>query len=151
MPNNIPPLLPITVFICLSPFKIKILPQFFFLSDLVKTKLNLHVFKIVFKIRWIWCFQRTVESNLERAETSEHCFIGNQLNQNYFRLCNKWSSCPHIRLNKNKGLSLLSGGQYAQDRVGEGRKFSPLIFQWQGHLILKNEKVIEQYVAFSSR
>ena len=49
VPNNTPPpLLPITGFICFSPFKIPILPQFFFLSDLVKTKLNLHIFKCIF-------------------------------------------------------------------------------------------------------
>ena len=37
-----PPLLPITVFISLRPFKIQILPQIFSPSYLVKTKLNPH-------------------------------------------------------------------------------------------------------------
>ena len=44
-------LLPITVFLCLSPFQIKILPQILFLSDLVKTKLNIHVFKWIFFLK----------------------------------------------------------------------------------------------------
>ena len=64
----------------------------------------------------------------------------NQLLLNSLRLCNKWSSCHPVRLNKNEGLSLLTGGQYAHDRVGERRKFFTLIFQWQGHLILKIKK-----------
>ena len=67
-------------------------------------------------------------------------FYWNPTPLNSFRLCNKWSSGPPVRQNKNKVLSLLNGGQYAQDRVGEKRKFSPLIFKWQGHLILKIEE-----------
>ena len=48
MPNNTPPLLPIAVFICLSPFKIQILTKNFLLRDIVKTKLNLNVCKSFF-------------------------------------------------------------------------------------------------------
>jgi hypothetical protein len=73
-------------------------------------------------------------------------FYGKLTPLKLFWLCSKWSSCPPVRLNKNKGLSLFTGGQYAQDRVGERRG--------RGHLILKIFKkngVIEKYVAYSSR
>ena len=70
----------VPVFICLSPFKIQILSQLFFLCDLVKNKLNLHVFKSSFFEKSAQSdFQRTVVPDLERAETSKHFFIRNQL------------------------------------------------------------------------
>ena len=149
MPNNTTPLLPKPVVKCLSPFLIQMLPKKNFLSDFVKPKLNLHIIKsILGKISLNWCFQRNVGSNLEGAQTYKHCFIKtNSLKtlpewNDLCRLCSKWSSCLPVRLSTNKELSLLTGGQYAQDRVGERRKFSPLIFQWQGHLMLKIKPVL---------
>ena len=35
-----------------------------------------------------------------------------------------------VQSNPIQSNPLLTGGQYAQDRVGERRNFSPLIFQW---------------------
>ena len=59
-------------------FIIQILPQNFFLSYLVQTKLNSFL-KYFMKNSTIRCFERYVSSDLERAHTSKHCFIENQL------------------------------------------------------------------------
>ena len=76
----------------------------------------------VFKELWVPILKWLKHPNIVLLETNSF--------KTFFRLGNKWSSCPPVRLNKNKGLSILTGGQYAQDRVGERRNFSPLIFQW---------------------
>ena len=50
-------------------------PKFFFLSGLVQNKLKLYVWKwISWQISSNWLFQRNVDSDLQRAQTSEHCF-----------------------------------------------------------------------------
>ena len=88
-----------------------------FFSWVPWSKLNwIYKFSKVFyeKIRSIWCFQRNVISDLERAQASEHCFIAKTTHlktlpewNNLCRLCNKWSSCLPVRPNKKKGLSLI--------------------------------------------
>ena len=56
-----------------------------------------------------------------------------------------------VRLNKNKGIITTHWRPVCSGQGGERRKFSPLVFQWQGHLILKikNKGVIEKmlYIA----
>ena len=50
-------------------------PEFFFISGLVQNKLKLYILKLIsWQISSNWLFQRNVDSDLERAPTSEHCF-----------------------------------------------------------------------------
>jgi hypothetical protein len=93
--------------------------------------LNLQVFKSifflnqlnlsdVFKELWVPILKGLKHQNIVLLET------------NSFKTLLGYAKNGHlvpVRLNKNKGLSLLTGGQYTQDRVGERIKFSPLIFQ----------------------
>ena len=94
----------------------------------------------------IGCFQRYVIYDLERAQTSKHCFIENQL---LLKLCLSGTTFVGYATNGHlvslwdlikKGLSVITVGQYAQDRFAERRHFGPLLLQWQGHFILKKEK-----------
>ena len=130
MPNNTTPLLHITVLKCLSPFKIQRLPHKFFLSDFVITKLNLLVLKVfyeksaqsdVFKEVWVPILKGLKHPNNVLLKPTPLKTLPEW--NNLCRLCNNWSSCLPVRLSKNKGLSLLTGSQYAQDRVGERRMF----------------------------
>jgi hypothetical protein len=86
--------------------------------------LNLHIFKSiffksaqsdVFKELWVPILKGLKHPNTVLLETiSFKTLLGYATN---------------VRLNKNKGLSLLTGNKYAQDRVRERKKFSPQIFQ----------------------
>ena len=96
----------------------------------------------------IRCFERYVSSDLERAHTSKHCFIENQL---LSKLCLSGTTFVGYATNGHlvslwdlikKGLSVITIGQYAQDRVAERRQFCPLLLQWQGHFILKINKTV---------
>ena len=125
--------------------------KFFFLSGCYQNKLKLYVFEMNFMTNQL---KLTVPKKCGfRSWKGSHIhtlfywkstpFKTLPEWNNLCRLCNKWSSCPPVRLNKNKGLSLLTVGQYAQDRVAERRQFCPLLLQWQGHFILKiNKKVL---------
>ena len=142
MRNNTTPLLHITVLKCLSPFKIQMLHHKLFLSGFVKTKLNLLVLKVFYESQPNLMFSKKCGFRSWRGWNIQTLFFWKPTPlktlpewNNLSRLCNKWSSCLPVRLSKNKGLSLLTGGQYAQNRVGERRMFSPLIFQWQGHFM----------------
>ena len=104
------------MFGCFIPFKIQIFPKFFFLIDLVKTKyfFEKSAQSDVFKELWVPILKGPTHPNIVLMETDSFKTL---------RLCNKWSFCPPVRLNKNKILSLLTGGQYAQDRMRERRNF----------------------------
>ena len=93
----------------------------------------------------IKCFQRYVIYDLERAQTSKHCIIENQLclSETTFVGYAKNGHLVSLWDLIKKGLSVITVGQYAQDRMGERRQFCPLLFQWQGHLMVKIKKSFE--------
>ena len=122
-------------------FQIQILPQIIFLSVLVKNKSKPHIFKSIFFLnQFNLMFSKNCGFRSWKGWNIQTLFYWKPTPLKLFLGYATNGHVVSLRQNKNKGLSLLTVGQYAQDRVGERRKFSPLIFQWQEKLILKIKK-----------